>query len=131
MRKIVLVTYLFTLLLTAGNKMHANVPTVTIDSYSNWKTPSDNKVQFTSLGRTNLLIEYSDFDLDEEFSGSNDYRESRSNQLLKVKQCFFDKWYLTYIAPFNEAYCRAPFFRYKPLNGQSTPIYITQSVLRI
>jgi len=131
MRKIVLITYLFTLLLTAGNNKHANVDNVTIESYSNLKTFSDNNGQFSRLGRTNLLIEYSDFDLDEEFSGSNDYRESKPNQLLAVKQFFFDKWYLTYSAAFNESYCRAPFFSYKLINGQSTPIYITQSVLRI
>jgi hypothetical protein len=46
-------------------------------SASKWIIIPNHQEQVTSLNRTYLLIEYTDFDLDEEFSSCND---------LKVKE---------------------------------------------
>jgi hypothetical protein len=128
MRKIVLITYLLTLLLAGGNEMHANVSKITTDSVLKWIITPNHQEQFTSLNRTYLLIEYADFDLDEEFFSCNDLRV---NKVLQVKHTFFDKLYLSNDYCLKIILYNNPFFITKPINGQSTPIYITQSVLRI
>jgi hypothetical protein len=89
---------------------------------------SNHQEQFTSLSRTYLLIEYTDFDLDEEFSSCNDLKV---NKVLQVKHTFFDKLYLTNNYPLKVIFCHNRFYVSKPINGQSTPIYIAHSVLRI
>ncbi|MFQ3173787.1 MAG: hypothetical protein ACI8W0_000886 [Flavobacterium sp.] len=130
MRKIVLITYLLTLLLAGGNKMHANVPKSTIAPVSSWNLISNNQEQLTSLNRTCFLSGYTDFFLDEEFSSRNYFKDSKANQLVGVKQSFFDKWYFCYNDTYD-AYCCNLHCNYGPINGQSTPRYIAYNVLRI
>lgn len=128
MRKIVLITYLLTFLFVGGSKMQANVFKTTIDSGEKWNIIPNHQEQFISLNRTNLLIEYTDFDLDEEFSSCNDLRV---NKVPQVKHTFFYKSYLDNDYSLKVIFSCNPFYVSKPINGQSTPIYITQSVLRI
>jgi hypothetical protein len=131
MRKIVLITYLLTLLLAGGNKMHANVSSTTMHSASKWIIIPNHQEQVTSLNRTYLLIEYTDFDVDEEFSRNDNFKESKEGLSVEGRQSFFGKWYLCYNDTFDDASCNNSFCDYEPITGQSTPIYITYSVLRI
>jgi hypothetical protein len=108
--------------------MHATVSKTAIYSASKMIITSHHQEQFTSLSRTYLLIEYTDFDLDEEFSSCNDLRV---NKVLQVKHSFFYKLYLSNDYSLKVIFCQNLFYVSKPINGQSTPIYITQNVLRI
>lgn len=128
MRRIVFITFLFTLLVAGGKKMHANVHKITIESEINWDTFIKEQVKFNKLNRSCLITKYNDFDLEEEFSSNND---SKSNNLPQVKPLFLDKWYLSYDDSFKDALYYNLLYHCEPNCGHSTPIYLFHSVLRI
>ena len=131
MRRIILISYLFTLLLVGGSKMHANVLKFDMNSIVNVEGLSVSKVQYSNLYPTFILIEYTDFDLDEEYSGNADYKSSKTNQCLQTKNYFLENWNKsnsTYSSS-NTSYIR--YYLTKPVFGLSTPIYIAIRVLRI
>jgi hypothetical protein len=131
MRRLLYITYFFALLLAVGNKMHANVHNITIASISKWNLLSKEQDQITILDHSYSLIEYSDFDLDEEFSHCDNHEDSKTNKLFQVKNSLLDKWYLSYGDSLDNPYYYNVFYNCKPIRGQSTPIYITNRVLRI
>jgi hypothetical protein len=131
MKQTVFILYFFTLLLAGGNKMHANMHKSTFVSISNWNLSSKEQDQITILDHTYSLIEYSDFDLDEEFSHCDNHEDSRTNKLFQVKHSLLDKWYLSYGDSLDNPYYYNIFYNCEPIRGQSTSIYITNRVLRI
>ncbi|TDD93680.1 hypothetical protein [Flavobacterium cellulosilyticum] len=131
MKRIVFSTFLLALLLIGGKKTLANGQKITIGSVTNWDSFIKDQENFNKLNPTFLLIKYTDFDLEEEFSSNTNYKDSRSNKLLPVKFPLIKKWYLSfddsidYTNDYNLPYnCELNF-------GPSTPIYLFHSVLRI
>ena len=128
MKRIVFLIFLFTLLLAGGKSMRANAHKITIDSETNWDTFIKEKVKFNKLNRPNILIKFSEFDLEEDYLTNNDFK---SNNLPLVKSLSLDKWYLINNESLKDAvYCNI-LYNCEPNYGQSTPIYLFHSVLRI
>lgn len=130
MKRIVFISFLFTLLLAGGKKMHAYVHTITIDSETKWDSFVKEQIKFNKLNRSNLLTKYTDFDLEEELSTNNDYDSSAPN-LPQLKQSFLGKWFLSFNDALDETYNKNLLYKSEPNLGQSTPIYLFHSVLRI
>jgi hypothetical protein len=131
MKQTVFILYFFTLLLAGGNKMQANMHKnifVSI-SISNWTLLSKEQDQITILDHSYSLIEYSDFDLDEEFSHCDNHEDSKTNKLFQVKHSLLDN--LSFGDSLDNTYYYNVFYNCEPITGQSTPIYITHNVLRI
>lgn len=131
MKQTVFILYFFTLLLTGGNKMQANLYKSTFVSISNCNLLSIEQYQITILHHSNSLIEYSDFDLDEEFSHCDNHEDAKTNKLFQVKHSLLAKWYLSYGDSLENPYYHNVFYNCEPIRGQTTPIYITNKVLRI
>ncbi len=133
MRALLFITYLFALLLTGGNETHANTHTVSNAPISQLKTTYKARPEFLHSTREHSLptIVNKDFDLNEEYSSSDICKDSPDFKTAKFKPTVLTKWYVlndncfVIIFPYNR------FYFTKPISGQSTPIYITQSVLRI
>lgn len=131
MKQTVFILYFLTLLLTGGSKMQANVYKSTFVSISNWNLSLKEQDQITILNHSYSLIEYSDFDLDEEFSHCDNNENSKTNKSLQVKHSLLNKWHLSYGDSLENPYYHNVFYNCEPIRGQSTPIYITNRVLRI
>lgn len=131
MKQTVFIVYFLTLLLTGGNKMQANLHKNTFVSISNWNLPSIEQNQITILDQSYSLIVYSDCDLDEEFSHGDNHEDAKTNKSLQVKHSLLDKWHLSYGDSLENPYYHKFFYNCEPIRGQSTPIYITNRVLRI
>lgn len=130
MKRIVFISFVFTLLLAGGKTMHANVHKLTIDSETKWDSFVKEQMKFNKLNRSNLMTKYTDFDLEEELSTNNDYDSSASN-LPHVKQYFLGKWFLSFNDALDETYNTNLRYSSESNLGQSTPIYLFYSVLRI
>lgn len=133
MRALLYITYFFTLLLTGGNKIHANVhesnsaPTLNLNSP--FKT--HNEFLHSKRGHSSSIIVFTDFDLNEEYSSSDDYNNLDGTKVTKFKKSDLIKWYLSDNKSFISTFPYTCYYFTKPISGQSTPIYITYSVLRI
>lgn len=131
MKRIVLISFLFTLLLAGGKKMHANVHEITTDSKTIWDSFLKEQVKFNKLNSSGVMTKYIDFDLEEEFSSNNEFHNLKSNNLPLAKSLFLNKWYLIYNDSLKEAVYYNLLYSSEPNLGQSTPIYLFYSVLRI
>ena len=131
MKQTVFILYFFTLLLTGGNKMQANLHKSVFVSISNLNRSSIEQGQITILDHSYSLIEYSDFDLDEEFSHSDHHEDAKTNKLFQVKHSLLAKWYLSYGDSLENPHRHNVFYNCEPIRGQSTPVYITNKALRI
>lgn len=130
MKQTVFILYFLTLLLTGGSKMQTNVYKSTFVSISNCNLSLKEQDQITILNHSYSFIEYSDFDLDEEFSHS-DHEDAKTNKSVQVKHFLLDKWHLSYGDSLENPYYHNVFYNCEPIRGQSTPIYIINRVLRI
>lgn len=129
MKKKILLIVLFAFLLIGSTKMNIKFHKVAIKSVSACdEFVENNHKQFSKLNLIGLFIENNDIDIEEEFSSNND---TKSNKPTQVKQSFFYKWYCCYENPKLEFYYKR-FFNCEPnVIARSTPIYISQGVLRI
>ena len=93
----------------------------------------DKKQQLNNrnLNQHNLLIESDGVDLDEESHTSEELNDGTKNKYISGKQSLLNSWYLAYFSAevFKNYYKGIKIFRL--FFGQSNPIYITLSVLRI
>jgi hypothetical protein len=128
MKRIVLISFLFALLLAAGKTMCVNEHDNTIDSFSNSDTFLKDQVKFNKLNPTSLLTKYTDFDLEEEFFTNTN---SKSNNLSLLKKPVLEKWYLLNNNTFEVSINNNLHYHFEPNLGQSTPIYLFNRVLRI
>jgi len=133
MRALLFITYLFTLLVTGGNEMHANTHTISNTPILNLNNSlkEHNKSLHSKRGHSSSSIVNSDFDLNEEYSSNEGYNNSAASKIVKFKTTFLAKWYLSNDNSFITSFPYNRFYFTKPVSGQSTPIYITHSVLRI
>ena len=133
MRAILFITYLFTSLLIGGNKMHATTHTTANAPISNFNSSYKlhNKFLHSKRGHSSQTIVNKDFDLNEEYSSNDDYKNAGDTKIVKFKQTLFTKWYFSNDNSFITSFPYNRFYFTKPISGQSTPIYIAQSVLRI
>ena len=133
MRALLFITYLFALLLTGGNETHANTHTVSNAPISQLKTTYKAHPEFLHSTREHSLptIVNKDFDLNEEYSSSDICKDSAAFKTAKFKPTVLTKWYVSNDNSFVISFPYNRLYFTKPISGKSTPIYITQSVLRI
>lgn len=133
MRAILFITYLLTSLLIGGNKMHATTHTIASGLISNFNITYKvhNKFLHSKRGHSSQTIINKDFDLNEEYSSNDHYKNAGDTKIVNFKQTLFTRWYLSDDNSYITAFPYNRFYFTKPISGQSTPIYITQRVLRI
>ena len=133
MRALIHITLLLTLLLIGGKKMHATVHKVSSAPNLTLNSPFTTHHDFlhSKRGHSSSLIVFNDFDLNEENSSNDNYNSLGDSNLFKFKKTEFSKWYISGDNSFIISFPYNKFYFTKPISGQSTPIYITQSVLRI
>lgn len=133
MRALLFITYLFTLLLAGGNKMDANTHKISSAPTLNLKNSLKGHNEFLHFkrGYSSLITIDTDFDLDEEYSSNESYKNSGASKIDKFKQTVLAKWYLSNDNSFITSYPYNRFYFTKPISGQTTPIYIIHSVLRV
>ena len=87
-------------------------------------------VKINNSNQFDSLLAETEIETTDEYHNGND-EEERLNQFLSTKNALANTWYLTFsIAPISNRYCKH--YNSLPLFcGNSSPIYITQRVLRI
>jgi hypothetical protein len=89
------------------------------------------QVKHKNSNRKSIVIEEADIELDEEFHNDNECKIGGATNFLVPNTNFLQNWYLNL---YDHYYLKSNSKCTKtlaPFCGQSNPIYITQSVLRI
>lgn len=134
MRALLHITFFFTLLFSGGTKMHASIVQKNSSAQTlrfNIPVKTHHEFLHSKRGYSSTIIAFTDFDLNEEYSSGDDYNNSSDSNITKFKSSELVKWYLSNDKSLIATFPYNRFYFTKPLNGQSTPIYIAHSVLRI
>lgn len=128
MRIAVFFLYLFFQLLGFGNFVHAasHASSHEINSF----VSSCKKVQFSQSGPNTFSITTAEFDLEEELSSSENFKNSGTS-VSYTKDFLTQAWYMRYSCASEKYHFDKKIIIFTPSFGQSTPIYIIQQVLRI
>ncbi|WP_035674677.1 hypothetical protein [Flavobacterium sp. 83] len=131
MRVVVFFVYLCIHLLGGGSYLHADTNHSHISDFSTPNLVKNQQVKFTNRNQGSAIIEYTDLDLDEEYSNGNDIKDGVSNKFFAGKDSLLDNWYLTVAQCSISNYYYKRFKIFMPFCGNSSAIYIINSVLRI
>jgi hypothetical protein len=131
MRVVVFIGYLFFLLLGGGHNFHASSQNSVVSTFSTHKLSLNHSVNYTNKDESNLLIEDTDFDLEEEHLTGEEVHNTAHPKSLSSR----DLW------PFNFCYaitglsiahhCKNATVLAQPSQGTRAPIYLKNKVLRI
>ncbi len=131
MRVLVFVGYLFFLLLGGGQNFYASSRSNAVRTSAAPKLALKHAVNYTNNYESNLLIEDTDFDLEEEHSLGEEVHDNAQHKSLSI----LDLW------PFNFCYaiiglskvhhCNNAVVLAQPTQGTRAPIYIENNVLLI
>lgn len=119
------------LLLGGGHYLHAAGMNHNLVPKSLSRTLGKNhQVKFTGSDQGGTVIEDADLDLEEEYLSGHDV-DGGANKFFAGKYNLQGRWYLTFSPQsiLNDYY--KSFKIFMPFCGNSSPIYITQRVLRI
>lgn len=122
----VLFAFLFLLLLGGGQ--YANAGTNQSANSQSHTVEKKHRVKFTNQEPGTTIIE--EADLDGDHSGDN-IDGTVLNKVFISNQSFLDSWYLAISCYSLLNQCNDNSKIFKPIYGQSNPIYITLRVLRI
>lgn len=131
MRAVVFYVYLSLLLLCGGYALYAST------HYSHaWYSSARKAVkrQHSKLAhgnQNNTLIDEAEIDLDEDNLSGPDADKGGTDKLFAGKYAITNRWYLSFSRPLISPYFQQSFIVSPTVNGDSSPIYITQRVLRI
>jgi len=128
MRVIVFFINLWLVLLSGGHSTYAETHDNTIEVNSTHHYSENKSFHFSSKTQTTTIIEIADFDLEEEYTGSSNVKESNNKgSLIKDNLINGPTSSVRYILHSNAKGCKTtqPFYDY------SSPIYIKNRVLRI
>jgi len=89
------------------------------------------QVKLTRTDQGSTIIEDADLDLDEEYHSGNNLKDPGTNKLFATKDSLLNGWYLRLSHLFIANHYYKCFKNFPPFCGNSSPIYITQRVLRI
>ena len=131
MRVLIFYIYLSFLLLFGGNYLYAERHHSSTNYSLTQNLEKKQQVKHRNSNHHSSLTESDDLDLDEEFQTSDKLNEGGMNKLVAGKQSLSISWYLTFSSPLVFKDYSKNIKIFLPLCGQSNPIYITQSVLRI
>jgi hypothetical protein len=131
MRIVVFFVYLCIHLLGGGSYLHADTNHNHISHFSTPNLVKYQQAKLTNKNQGSIVIEYTDLDLDEEYSSGNDIKDGVANKFFAEKDSLLDSWYLPVAQCFISNYHYKHFKIFMPFYGNSSAIYIINSVLRI
>ncbi|KIA85723.1 hypothetical protein [Flavobacterium sp. AED] len=131
MRVVVFFVYLCFHLLGGGSYLHADTNHSHISHFSTPNLVQNQQAKLTNKNQGSLVIEYTDLDLDEEYSSGNDIKDGVANKFFAEKDSLLHSWYLPVSQCFISNYYFKRFKIFMPFCGNSSAIYIINSVLRI
>lgn len=122
--------YLFLLFLCGGHSVYAGTHQDRNSTPSTRGTAKKQHVKLNNTSQGDPLLDEGDIDADDEYRTDHDDDEGPV-KFLATKYGVTDNWYLTFsIQPISNHYNRH-FNTLPEFCGNSSPIYITQRVLRI
>ena len=131
MRAVIFYIHLSFLLLCGGNNLYAAThPSSTSFSFTE-HLEKKQLVKHRNSNHHSSLTESDDVDSDEEFQSSDELHDGGLNKILARNQSLSSSWYLAFSTPLILKDYSKSIKIFSPFCGQSNPIYITQSVLRI
>jgi len=131
MRAVVFYVYLSLLLLCGGYALYASMH-YSHTGYSSARNAVKRQHSKLANGnQNNTVIDDADIDLDEDNLSGADAEEGGAKQLIAGKYALTNRWYLTFSRPLILNNYQKSFKVSPSCCGDSSPIYITQRVLRI
>lgn len=130
MRVVVFFIYLFLNLLW-GSNLHAAVQHHHTNYPSHHHSSKSRHIKFTNTDQSIFIIGDTDLDLDEEYARGDDVNDESNPGLLSMHDGLLTKWYLSFFPLLILDDQRKDFKIFTSFSGSSSPIYITQRVLRI
>jgi hypothetical protein len=131
MRIVVFYVYLSLLLVIGGAALYVGTHQAHNSYSSAHNLPKKAHTKLSNSDQGNSWLEDADIDLDEDYLRGHDAEDHTKNSLLVNKYALSAKWYLSF-APALILHCQNKNFNtHTPLGGHSSPLYITQRVLRI
>jgi hypothetical protein len=131
MRAVILYLYLSCLLLCGGNDLFAASHHSATNFSFTQHLEKKQLVKHRNSNHHSSLTESDDIDSDEEFHSSDELQVDNINKLFTAKLPLQKSWFLAFSAPLILKDYSKSLQIFSPFCGQSNPIYITQSVLRI
>jgi len=129
MRAIVFYVYLSLLLFCGGYALYASTHYSHTGYSAARKAVKKQRSKLAHSNQNNPVIDDAEIDLDEDtVSGADDQGQ---NKIATIKSTLPVTWYLTFCSSPLADHCNKPFKISVAVNGDSSPIYITQRVLRI
>ncbi|WP_219225567.1 hypothetical protein [Pedobacter antarcticus] len=132
MRVLVFFVSLFFLLLGGGYDLYANTTHHSASGVPSHTHSKSHHVKFKTADQDSSIIENSEIDLEEESLHGDDVKDASDNyKFLSGKYSLLNKWYVTLYKQFISNEYEEPLKALQQSYTQSSPIYITQRVLRI
>ncbi|KEQ30269.1 hypothetical protein [Pedobacter antarcticus] len=132
MRVLVFFVSLFFLLLGGGYDLYANTQPHSSNGLPGHTHSKSHHVKFKSADQDSSIIENSEVDLEDESLHGDDVKDAAdSYKFLSGKYSLLNKWYVTLYKQFISNEYEEPFKALQQSYIQSSPLYITQRVLRI
>jgi hypothetical protein len=131
MRVLVFLGYLFFLLLGGGPNFYASSRSNAVNTTVTPKLKLKHAVNYTNNYESNLLIEDTDFDLEEEHSIKEEIHNNAQHKSLSFHDLWpFNFWYA--IKGLSKVHhCKNAVVLAQPFKGTRAPIYIENNVLLI
>lgn len=132
MRVLVFFVSLFFLLLGGGHDLYANTPHHSSSGIPTHTHSKSHHVKFKTADQDSSIIENSEIDLEEESLHGDDVKDAAdSYKFLSGKYSLLNRWYVTLYKQFISNEYEEPFKALQQSYTESSPLYITQRVLRI
>ncbi|MFV5692039.1 hypothetical protein ACM55K_08445 [Flavobacterium sp. LT1R49] len=131
MRVVVFFVCLCIHLLGGGSYLHAETNHNHVSYSSTPNLVKNQQVKLKNENQGSIVIEYTDLDLDEEYSSGEDIKNGVSSKFFAGKDSLLNSWYLPVSQLSISNYYYKRFKIFMPFCGNSSPIYITNRVLRI
>jgi len=129
MRVVVLNIYLCLLVLCGGCAIYA------ANNHNHYSYNRDHAkrqhVKQVNPDHGSSILEDAEIDLDEDYLKGHDADETGTNKLFVEKYSLVTKWYISFSSVSIAAYHDKNALVSTPICGDSSPLYITQRVLRI
>jgi hypothetical protein len=131
MRVVIFFVYLCIHLLGGGSYLHADTNHNHSGNSLTSNLQINKQAKLTIADHHTVVIEYTDLDLDEEYSSGNDIKDGVANKFFAGKDSLLDNWYLPVSQLSISNYYYKRFKIFMPFYGNSSPIYIKNRVLII
>jgi hypothetical protein len=131
MKAVTFIAYLFFFLLGSGQNFYADTHQSSVVLVSKQNLTENLKIKLAKEDQSITLIEDSETDLEEDFFDGHDNKEKPNTKFFIGKYNLLHTLYSKNFRLFISNNCYNRFNIFSHFSGSSSPIYITQRVLRI